>query len=302
MSNPVAQNPEWGSRKSVRFLIRKTFSNWHKHNAALLAAGLSYFTVFSMVPLLILMIVGVGMVFGEAAAEGTIVGQIEGLVGSEMAEAVQGMVVSARHAGVGRATFFGVLLLLAGASSVFRQLQGALNMIWGTGPTPGRFRHRVKKAAKNRLLAFSMVFVVGLLAFASFFMDAGLSLLRVLVGNILPVLGNFTLWKLASMAVSFVLLTGLTAMIFRLLPEADIAWGDVWVGALVTSALITVGRWIITHFFLIRNIKSIYGVAGSVIVIFVSVFLAAEVFLLGAEFTWVYATTYGSKAPSPRSA
>ena len=285
--------------RAVFNLLKVTYANWSRSNASFLAAGLAYFTVFSLVPLIILAIAMAGLIFGQAAAEGVIVQQIGGLVGEDAARGIQEILVNAHRSGIGTATVLSVALLLMGAAQLFSQLQIALNMVWGIQPSQTRigFKRGVLNFVKKRLIAFGMVGGIGFLITLFFFADASLSFMKNLLGDMMPFLEHFRFWTMMSSLASFILTTLLTAVIYHLLPETDTTWGDVWIGAAVTSLLIGLGRYLINLYFTFANPGSVYGVAGSVIVIFVAIYLSAQIFLFGAEFTWSYANLYGSKAP-----
>jgi membrane protein len=288
------------SRRDIWELVKETFNHWRKDQAVFLAAALSYFAVFSLAPLMILAIAIAGLVFSEAAAEGIIVHQLSGILGQQVAEAVQGLLINARRSGLGTATVMSVVILFSGASGVFNQLKTALNMIWGIEPAGKRgLRSGLFRAVKKRLIAFAMVVMVGSSLILSFFVDAGLGVIRNALGGVLPLLGNLHLWSAFNFFISFVLLALMSAAVYQFLPDVRIHWNDVWVGALVTSLLISVGRYIISLYFRYSDVGSVYGVAGSIVIVFIGIYYSAMIFLLGAEFTWVYAHKFGSKARKP---
>jgi len=278
--------------KDLIRLLKDAFAGWQRNNASLMAAGLSYYTVFSMAPMLMLAIAVVGIVLGDQAAEGEIVRQLSGLMGDDLAHTVEGLVNNARTAGVGKATGLSVLLLLYGASGMFGQLQRALNMIWDVRkPPPGGLFSRF---LKNRLIIFGMTLGVGALLLLSFIVNAGLGALENTLGH-LPLMQQAGLWRALSLAVQFGVIALFTAFIFKFLPQTRIAWKDVWIGATVTSGLLCVGVYVIALYFRFSNFMSIYGVASSVIVLFIWVNLSAQIFFYGAEFTRTYAKAYGSR-------
>jgi membrane protein len=274
-------------------LIKSTFSAWRRHNASLLAAGLSYFTVFSLTPLIMIAIAIFGLVFGKQAAEGEIVVQLSRFVGSDIAQTIQMLINNARHSGVGKATAFSMLMLVLGASAIFGQLQKVLNMIWGVEPAAGG---GIRQFLKNYLLLFVMVAGVGVLLLLFFVINAALGIFQRYFGNYLPILDNVYVWKTLNSTAQFGAVTLLSAIIYKFLPDTRIAWRDVWIGALVTSLLLTIEMSTIGLYFSHSDFKSIYGVAASVVIIFIWVYLSAQIFLLGAEFTWAYANTRGSKS------
>jgi membrane protein len=273
-------------------LLRETYKAWKADNVPFLAAGLSYFTVFSLAPVLIIGIAITGAVFGQKAAEGEIVRQISGFVGEPTAKAVQTLVHNARKSGAGKATAFSLIMLFLGSSGVFASLQTALNMIWDVGPAPGGFG----KFIKNRLILFAMVIVVGVLMLLFFAMNVVIGALQNFFGGAFAIFQWAPLWKLANGLVQFGVVSVLSAAIFKFLPHTSIAWRDVWVGSAFTSLLLALGAYAIGLYFRFSNFGSVYGVAASVIVIFIWVYFSAQIFFFGAEFTWVYAKRLGSKS------
>src|SRR5688572_6167143 len=179
--------------KRIWGLLSKTYSRWKADNATMLAAGLSYFTVFSLAPLMILSVAVAGLVFGQAAAEGVIVRQLGGILGEQVAGAVQNLVSGARNSGLGAATALGMALLLFGASQIFLHLQTALNMIWGLAPMPAGRGLRFRRLLRKRVISFAMVLGIGVLLVAFFLADAVLGVLWRIIGDILPVRGSVAL-------------------------------------------------------------------------------------------------------------
>ncbi|MGQ0645901.1 MAG: YihY/virulence factor BrkB family protein [Elusimicrobiota bacterium] len=287
-----------GRLRSTASIFWETMKSWNKDNAAFLAAGLSYFAVFSLVPLLILAMALAGRLFGEAAAEGAVVQQLTGVVGARAAEAVQDLLASVRKSNAETATFFGAVLLFFAAARVFSQLRTALNMIWGVDSSPRRsgLRWSLWSQARRRLLSFAMVLCVGAALVLFFLVDAAAGVAWSVFGDRLPALWQAHALRLMNLGVSVILLTFLAAMIYRLLPDTNIRWRDVWVGAAVTSLLMAVGRSLIGLYFQFSDVASAFGAAGSVVVVFVGIYLSAMIFLFGAEFTWVYAHRRGSRA------
>ncbi|PSB23008.1 YihY/virulence factor BrkB family protein [filamentous cyanobacterium CCP2] len=271
-------------------LLKATFSEWSEDKVPRLAAALAYFTVFSLAPLLVISISIAALFFGEEAARGQIVGQIQGLVGQEGAEAIETMIANAdqRDGGV-VASLIGIVTLLIGASGVFGQLQDALNTIWEVAPKPGR---GIFNFIRTRFLSFGMVLIIGFLLLVSLVVSAALASIGTFMSGMLPDLAP--LWELVNFAVSFAAITFLFALIYRVLPDVKIAWGDVWIGAAVTALLFTIGRTLIGIYLGSVAVGSAYGAAGSLVIILVWVFYSAQILLFGAEFTQVYARKYGS--------
>ncbi len=272
--------------KKISSLMKVSLVSWRRHNAPLLAAGLSYYTVFSATPLVIIMIAVVGLVFGDAAAEGLIVKQLEVFVTPEIAAAIQAFVRNATHSGMGKATVFSLVILFYGAIAVFLQLQRALNMIWGIPPPEWQ---GMRKFFKNYLLLFAMVISVGVLLLVFFLVNASLATLLKQFGHSFLFSSRLHLWKTLNSLLQFGVVTALFAWIFRFLPAARLRTKDLWVGATATSLILALWTNIIGLYFRFSDFRSIYGVAASVVIIYIWVYFSAQAFLLGAEFTWHYA-------------
>jgi membrane protein len=257
---------------------------------------LAYYTVFSIVPLLIVIIALIGLFFGEDAAQSAIMGQISSLVGEQSAAAIKDMIQRAEQPSTGLvATVVAVVTLLFGASGVFGQLQDALNTVWGVEPKVGR---GVWGFIKDRFLSFVAVVGTGFLLLVSLVLSSALAALGKWFSGVLP-LPEVVLQALNFM-VSFVVITGLFALIFKVLPDARVAWRDVWVGAALTAALFTIGKFAIGLYLGKSNVASAYGAAGSLVIVLVWVYYSAQILLYGAEFTQVYANRLGERiVPGP---
>ncbi len=272
-------------------LLKETFLEWNKDKASRLAAALAYYTVFSLAPLLIIVIAIAGSVFGEEAARGAIVGQIQGLVGRAGAEVIQAAIQNASKPAEGTiASIISVVVLIFGASGVFAELQDALNTVWEVQPKPGR---GVFNVIRNRFLSFSMVLGIGFLLLVSLVMSAILAALVNFVGNAVP--GVSVLLQLVNFIFSFVVTTLLFGLIYKVLPDVKIAWSDVWIGAAITSLLFSIGRFLLGMYLGNSSFGSTYGAASSLVIILAWVYYAAQILFLGAEFTQVYARRYGSQ-------
>lgn len=274
--------------KELFALLRETFIQWLGHKAPRLAAALAYYMVFSLAPLLMIAIAIAGAIFGEDAARGQIVGQISGVVGEEVASIIQSAISNASRPDLSNfASLISVGILFFAASGVFAQLQDALNTIWGVQPKPGR---EVIQFITKRIFSFAIVISIGLLVILSLLFSAAISGLIQL--ELIP--GLSMLWKYISIIISFTLTTILFALIFKFLPDAKVAWSDVWIGAIITSVLFGIGRWLLEWYFAKTGFGSTYGAAGSLIVLLAWVYYSAQILFLGAEFTEVYARKYGS--------
>jgi membrane protein len=282
--------------KQVAKLFEQTYSEWNKDNAPRLGAALAYYTVFSLAPLLVVVIAVAGLAFGQAAARGQIVWQIEDLIGKQGAEAVQIMLQAAWSPGEGiLATLFGLIALIVGASLVVSELRNSLNVVWdvaGQESTQGLIAS-IADMIRQRLYAFSLVLGVGFLLLVSLVLNAALAATGKYFQSWLPApevvlqVANFILW----LAVT----TFIFALIYKVVPDVEIAWSDVVIGAAVTSFLFTLGKLLIAMYLGKSGLGSAYGAAGSLVVLLAWVYYSAQVFFFGAEFTQVYANTFGSR-------
>lgn len=275
--------------KAVFRLLKETFQEWNEDKASRLAAALAYYTVFSIAPLLLIAIAIVGFIFGQEAAQGQITGQLSGLVGSQVAEIIQGLVNSASQGG-GGVSILNIVILLFGASGVFVQLQEALNTIWEVQPKPGQ---GIRQILQTRLVSFSMILVIGFLLLVSLVLSTTLAAVGNFAGGLLPGFGF--LWQLLNFVVSFGVITLLFAAMYKILPDATIAWNDVWIGAGITALLFTIGKWLLGLYLGIASVGSAFGAAGSLVALLIWVYYSAQILFFGAEFTQVYAKRYGSR-------
>jgi membrane protein len=277
--------------KTTWQLLKEIVVAWNEDKAPRLAAGLAFYTMFTLSPLLIIVIAVAGMAFGEEAARGQIVGQIQGLVGAESAHAIEEFLkqVSAPRSGI-IATVVGLATLLLGVWWVFGELQDALNTIWEVAPKPGR---KLLLVLRARLTSFAMMLGVGFLLLVSLLLSATLSALSTYLVGLLP---DFkAILQILNVVVSFGVITLLFAMIYKIVPDVIITWGDVWIGAAATALLYTIGKYLIGVYLGTSSTASAYGAAGSLVVILIWVYYSAQILFLGAEFTKVYARRYGSR-------
>jgi membrane protein len=276
---------------SVTGFLREVIEEWSKDNALTLGAALAYYTVFSMAPLLVLVIAIAGLAFGRADAQGQIVAQVQGTLGASGAELIESMIERASEPKSGViATVISLATMLFGASGVFGQLQGSLNQIWGAH-TPRR--KGVLGQLQRRAMSFSMILVIGFLLFVSLALTALLAGLHDAIDAYLTVPNE--LLSLANFSLSFAIVTALFAMIFKILPDARIEWRDVWLGAAVTALLFTVGKSLIGIYLGRAGVTSVYGAAGSLVLVLLWVYYSSQLLFLGAEFTEVYSRRYGSR-------
>ena len=261
-------------------------------DAPSLGAALAYYTVFSLAPLMTIAIAIAGFFLGKEAAQGQIFDELRGLLGAEGGKAVEEMVQSANAqptAGV-VATIISVIMLLFGASGVFGQLQASLNAIWGVKAKPGR---GVLGIIKDRLLSFGFTLVVGFLLLVSLLLTAGMALMADWIGGLMP--GSEALAYVLNIVLSLSMITLLFATIFKFLPDAKIAWHDVWIGAFLTALLFTIGKFALGIYLGKSGVASSYGAAGSLIVLLLWVYYSSQILFFGAEFTQVYANRFGSR-------
>jgi len=278
--------------KELWQLVRDSVSAWIDDFAPSMGAAISYYTVFSIAPLLLIVIAVTGMVLGREAASGQIFAQVQGLLGEEGATAIQGMVESASLSGKSfLATAIGVVTLIIGATTVFTELQSALDRIWES-PAAEK-KEGIWNLLRSRLLSFGMILAIGFLLLISLVVSAALSALGSWWA---PMFGGWEiLLQVVNFAVSLVVVTLLFAMIYKFLPRAKIAWHDVWIGAAATALLFTLGKFLIGLYIGKSSVASGFGAAGSLVVVLVWVYYSAQIFLLGAEFTWVYAFRHGTR-------
>jgi membrane protein len=273
-------------------VARDTVSEWVKHNASSLGAALSFYTLFSIAPILVIAMAVAGSIFGPQVAESHVLDQMRGLLGEAGAAAVQGLLSSAHKSGLrGFAAAVGVVTLLIGATSVFGELQSTLDYIW---KSPEKDSVAWWRILRSRILSIGLILGVGFLLMVSLLISAALAALGAWLGTFM------VRWSIVLPAVDLVLSLGLTtilfAMIYKFVPRENIAWGDVWVGGLVTACLFSVGKLLIGLYLGRGSLSSAYGAAGSVMVLLLWIYYSAQIFLLGAEFTHVFTYTVGSRS------
>jgi membrane protein len=279
-------------------LARESVSAWIEDYAPSMGAALSYYTVFSLAPLLVIVIAVAGLVFGADTAQGEITGQLRGLLGDEGATAVEELLKSASQPSRGlTASLIGGLTLFIGATSVFSELQSALDRIWRAPVAPSL---GLWGLVRSRLLSFGMILAIGFLLIVSLVVSAGLAALGKWWGALFG--GWEILLQVLNLVVSLATITVLFALIYKLLPRVKVAWRDVWVGAAVTSLLFTIGKFALGLYLGTSDVTSGFGAAGSIALVLVWVYYSAQIFLLGAEFTWVFAHRFGSRSAHPEAA
>jgi membrane protein len=254
-----------------------------------LSAALSYYSIFSLAPLVLIAISIAGSVFGEEAASGLLADTLRSSIGATAADAVQDMVLRTRKPSDNIiASLTGVLVLILGATGAFGELQGALNTVWSVQQKPGQI---IRTLVRDRLLSFTMVLGIGFLMLTSLILTTGLQIASDLMARLVPIPGVF--WSLLSSVVSFVVVAALFGAIFRFLPDVDIQWKDVRFGALLTAGLFVVGKIVLGWYLGRAATASVYGSAGSLVLILLWVYYSSLILLLGAEFTEVHAHSRG---------
>lgn len=272
-------------------LFKAAFDKWRADKAPRLAAALAYYTLFSIAPLLVIAIAVAGLLFGEEMARSQVLVSLQELIGPRAAGALQTVIENTAQPRSGViATLAGVITLWFGASGVFHQLKEALNTIWGVRPKPGRGLWGMLKARLESLL---MVLGIGLLLVLSLIVSTVLAALVEFLSHWLP--GSVSLWQAVDLLSTLLIVTVLFAVIYKILPDVKIAWSDVWIGAAVTAVLFALGRYLIGLYLSRVGVASLYGAAGSLVVILLWVYYSAQILLFGAEFTYVFATRYGSR-------
>jgi membrane protein len=276
---------EWWS------LVKAAAGGWVRDYAPSMGAALSYYTVFSLAPVLLIVVSVAGLVFGEEAARGEVFEQIAGLVGPESAEAIEEMLNAVRKPERGVVgTVVGVIMLLIGATTVFGELQDDLDRIWRAPAREGS--SGPWGLLRARLLSFGMILGIAFLLMVSLVLSAAIAALGKWWG------GAFGDWEallqLVNQLVGLLMTTAVFALIYKLMPRVKVRWHDVWLGALTTAVLFSVGKFLIGLYIGKSSIASGFGAAGSIAVVFLWVYYSAQIFLLGAEFTWEYAKAFGS--------
>jgi len=279
-------------------LIRETADSWLEHHAPRLAASLAYYTLLSIAPLVVIAVALAGLVFGENAARGQISNQLGAIVGDQAAKGIEAVIANARSPSSGLAsTVVGVVVLLFGASGIFGELQSTLDAIWDVEPKPGR---GIWGTVKDRFISFTMVLGVAFMLLVSLVISAALSAAGHFFQSALP--GGEAAWQILNFCVSLGVITVLFALIFKVVPDVDIRWADVWIGAAVTALLFSIGKFALGLYLGKSSITSSYGAAGSLVALAIWVYYAAQILFLGAEFTRVQARRHGTPIrPSPKA-
>jgi membrane protein len=284
---------------SVFTMIKQTFRDWSDDKAPRLAAALAYYTVFSLAPLLVLVIAIASFVVGNNLnIRQSLTSQIQAMVGQQAATAVNGMIdVTSQPRNGTIATVVGIVTLLLGATGLFGQLQDALNTIWEVKPKANR---GIMGMLKDRFLSFTMILGTSFLLLVSLVISAALSFVNSYFTNLLGGMGFVA--QVLNFVFSTAIITLIFALIFKMLPDAEVEWRDVWIGALVTALLFNLGKWLLSIYLSRGSVTSAYGAAGSLIVLLLWVYYSAQILFLGAEFTQVYAKMTGKEVVPSKNA
>jgi membrane protein len=284
--------------KEALDLTKETFRQWSEDKVSRLAAAVAYYALFSLAPLLVILVVIIGFVYGPDAAEGRLVDQIGGAVGDEAAQTIETAIANAYEEGQGTlATILSLAILAFTATGVVVQLQDSLDTVWGVHERPDR---GIMSTIMSRVWGFVLVAVIGVIVIASFVADAVISGLLEYFAQFFPGAGIVGL--AANFVLSLAIFTLIFGAVFKLLPHAEVAWRDVWLGAFVTAVLFSIGKIGLGLYLGRAGPGSMYGAAGSLVALLVWVYYSAQLLLLGAEFTQVYANRYGSKVKASEQA
>ena len=279
---------------AIKELLGQTWKEWQKDDATRIGAALAYYTTFSLAPLLVVATSVAGLVYGKDAAEGQVTKQLTSMLGEQGAGQVQTMLANAHsHSGGVIATIVGTVAVLIGCGTVFIELQAALNRMWET-PPPKEQKSGILAWLKKRGLSFGLVLVIGFLLLVSLMMSAVLSGAGEALGARVE-LPPFVL-SVLNFLISTAVIGALFALLYKVLPDEKIDWGDVWVGGLVTAVLFSIGKALIGLYLGNSSVASAYGAAGSLAVVLIWIYYSAQLVLFGAEFTQVFANRHGSRS------
>ena len=280
---------------NIPTLFKLSYQDWKEDKASRLSAALAYYTIFSLAPMLLIILAVTSFFWSRDIVQTQVLNQVEDLVGGEGRAFISDLLTSASSPARGIfATIVGVITLLWGALGVFNELHNALNTIWEVKEEETKgFIEAIKKVIFGRLLSFTMILGIGFLLLVSLVISAGLSAVQETIGNAIPV--SEILLQIVNLIISVGVITVLFALIFKFLPDAEIAWRDVWLGAFVTALLFSLGKFLIGLYLGNSTVGSSFGAAGSLVLLLLWIYYSVQILLFGAEFTQVYANNYGSK-------
>lgn len=276
-------------------LLKLTYQGWKEDKASRLAAALAYYTIFSLAPMLVIVIAVAGLIWQRDAVQSSVMNQIGGLVGSQGAEFVSGLLEGASNPKEGiAATLIGIITLLFGALGVFNALHDALNTIWEVKEEETKgFWNSIKNVILSRFLSFTMILGIGFMLLVSLVISTGISALGEWIGGLLPF--QELILQIINLVISIGVITVFFALIFKVLPDAEIAWRDVWIGAFFTAILFSIGKTLIGLYLGSSAVASSFGAAGSLVLLLLWIYYSAQILFFGAEFTQVYANQLGSR-------
>jgi membrane protein len=281
-------------------IVKDTFKDFSDDKCMQMAAALSYYTVFSLPPLLLIILAIVGFFVDPADAQGRFMDQLTGLVGPQGGEAMRTMVEQANHPKGGVMAIVGIIALILGATGAFTQLQEALNTAWEVKPDPNQ--GGVKKMLMKRFLSFGMILVIAFMLLVSFVLAALVSAFGDLLNNYLGSSAGELIGQIVQIVIGLLVTWLLFAMMFKVLPDAKIEWKDVWVGGFVTAVLFTIGRFLIGLYLGKSQSANAFGAAAALAIIFVWIYYAANILFLGAEFTQVWVKKHGRRIEPEKGA
>src|SRR6266498_2491896 len=279
-------------------ILKLSYQGWKEDKASRLSAALAYYTIFSLAPLLIIVIAITGLFWQQQAVHQQVMGQIQSLVGVDGAKFVSDLLTGASNPARGiTAAILGIITLIFGALGGFNELHNALNTIWEVKEKETKgFIQSIKKIILDRFLSFTMILGIGFLLLVSLVISAALSAVQTTIGNVFP-FSEFIL-QLINLVISIGVITVLFALIYKFLPDAEIAWREVWLGAFMTAVFFSLGKLLIGIYLGNSAVASSFGAAGSLVLLLVWIYYSAQILFFGAEFTEVYANNYGSKIVS----
>ncbi|HET7625152.1 MAG TPA: YihY/virulence factor BrkB family protein [Verrucomicrobiae bacterium] len=284
--------------KNFWSLIKTSGSHWVEDKASRLGAAISYYTVFAIPPLFVIVIFIASLVMNPNTVRSAMMSQVGGLIGQQGAHAIETAMTAQSHGKQGILPgIIAAVTLLITASGLFLELQGALNSIWGVEEKPGQ---GIRGLIKNRLLSFAMIVGIGFLLLVSLVVSTALSGLGKMMSHMIPGMG--AIWMGVNFIVSFLVIAALFAMIFKVLPDVKLSWRDVWVGGATTALLFTIGKFLLGMYLGKNSTVSAYGAAGSLVLILLWVYYSAQILFFGAEITQVYANRFGARLePKPHA-
>jgi membrane protein len=271
-------------------LLKETYTEWSEDKATQLGAALAFYTIFSLAPILIIVVAAVGFVLGKQSVQTYILAEITKVLGEANATYIMSTIQSSYQASSGlRATIIAIAIMLVGSTTVCVMLKDALNTMWGVDTSSSGLLNFIK----NRIMAFLVILLVGIFLFLSMLTSSIIVTLSTFLSNYVDI--PFRLITVADNIVSIILLTLLFALLFKVLPDVKISWGDVWVGGAITAILFALGKFLLGIYLARSTVSSAYGAAGSLVVLLLWVYYSSLIIFFGAEFTQVYARKYGAE-------